>query len=187
MAEAGFVIIGCSARIVPDVVEAAQRGRNDFRIQNHLGLQYVFQNVRTIPQGGETASPRRPRTRSARDPDVAKRKTKHANQNQMWEAARLYGKEADKCQKARAYFMAVEARRCELEALLRIFDFVKNRRPKDRCYNLNGLIDRAFKRHWIPHDALRHWRRSRMYRSRLGFTAYASHGTVCTRFFSTNI
>jgi hypothetical protein len=49
MAEAGFVIIGSSARIVPAVVEAAQRGRNDFRIQNHRGLRYVFQNVRTIP------------------------------------------------------------------------------------------------------------------------------------------
>lgn len=94
-----------------------------------------------------------------RGTDVAKRKTKHANQNKMWEAARLYGKEADKCQKARAYFMAVVARGCKLEALLRIFDFVENRRPKDRCYNLNGLIDRAFERHWIPHDALRYWKK----------------------------
>jgi hypothetical protein len=91
---------------------------------------------------------------------MAKRKTKRVSQNKMWEAARLYRKEADKCTKARAYFMAIVARGCELEALLRIFDFVENRRPKDRCYNLNGLIDRAFKRHWIPHDALRHWKKA---------------------------
>lgn len=55
--------------------------------------------------------------------------------------------------------MAIVARGCEPEALLRIFDFVENRRPKDRCYNLNGLIDCAFKKHWIPHDALRYWKR----------------------------
>jgi hypothetical protein len=56
--------------------------------------------------------------------------------------------------------MAIVARGCELEALLRLFDFVENRRPKDRCYNLNGLIERAFKRHWIPHDALRYWKKA---------------------------
>jgi hypothetical protein len=78
----------------------------------------------------------------------------------MWDAARLYRKEADKCRKARAYFMAIVARGCELEALLRIYDFVDTRRPKDRCYNLKGLIDRAFKRHWIPHDALRYWKKA---------------------------
>jgi hypothetical protein len=87
-----------------------------------------------------------------------KRKTQRIYQNKMWEAARLYRKEADKCTKVRAYFMAIVARACELEALLRIFDFVENRQPKDRCYNLNALIDRAFKRHWIPHDALRYWK-----------------------------
>lgn len=76
----------------------------------------------------------------------------------MLEAARLYRKEADRCAKARAYFMAIVARGCELEALLRIFDFVESRRPKDRSYNLNTLIDRAFKRHWVPHDALRYWK-----------------------------
>jgi len=91
---------------------------------------------------------------------MAKRKEKRISQNKMWEAARLYRKEADKCTKVRAYFMAIVARGCELEALLRIFDFVENRRTKDRCYNLNALIDRAFKRHWIPHDALRHWRKA---------------------------
>jgi hypothetical protein len=90
---------------------------------------------------------------------MAKRKTKRIYQNKMWEAARLYRREADKCAKTRAYFMAVVARGCELEALLRIFDFVENRRTKDRCYNLNALIDRAFKRHWIPHDALRYWKK----------------------------
>lgn len=90
---------------------------------------------------------------------MAKRKTKRVYQNKMWEAARLYRREADKCCKARAYFMAIVARGCELEALLRIFDFVENRRPKDRCYNLNALVDRAFKRHWIPNDALRYWKK----------------------------
>jgi hypothetical protein len=90
---------------------------------------------------------------------VAKHKRKRIYQNKMWEAARIYRKEADKCRKARAYFMAIVARGCELEALLRIFDFVENRRPKDRSYNLNGLIDRAFKNHWIPHDALRYWKK----------------------------
>jgi len=78
----------------------------------------------------------------------------------MWQAARIYRNEADKCYRASAYFMAMVARGCELEALLHIFDFVENRRPKDRCYNLNALIDRAFKRHWVPHDALRHWRKA---------------------------
>jgi hypothetical protein len=90
---------------------------------------------------------------------MAKPKRKRIYPNKMWEAARIYRKEADKCSKAKAYFMAIVARSCELEALLRIFDFVENRRPKDRSYNLNGLIDRAFKRHWIPHDALSYWKK----------------------------
>jgi hypothetical protein len=89
---------------------------------------------------------------------MAKHKTKRVYQNKMWAAARLYCKEAEKCTKARAYFMAIVARGCELEALLRIFDFVESRHPKDRCYNVIALIDRAFKRHWIPHDALRYWK-----------------------------
>jgi hypothetical protein len=89
-----------------------------------------------------------------------KQKKKRIYQNKMWEAARLYCREAEKCTKARAYFMALVARGCELEALLRIFDFVENRRPKDRCYNFKELIDRAFKRHWIPHDALRYWKKA---------------------------
>jgi hypothetical protein len=88
--------------------------------------------------------------------DMSKRKRTY--QNKMWEAARLYRREADKCTEVRAYFMAIVARGCQLEALLRVFDFVENRRPKDRCYNLNSSIDRAFKRHWIPHDALRYWK-----------------------------
>jgi len=78
----------------------------------------------------------------------------------MWDAARFYRKEAAKCRKARAYFSAVVAQSCELEALLRIFDFVENSRPKDRCKNLYGLINRAFTRHWIPHDALRAWKKA---------------------------
>lgn len=82
---------------------------------------------------------------------------KRFNQNRAWEAARFYRKEAEKCSKARAYFSALVARCCELEALLRIFDFVETRRPKDRCKDLHCLINRAFTRHWIPHDALQHW------------------------------
>ena len=89
-----------------------------------------------------------------------KKRTKRVYQNKMWEAARFYCKEAEKCYKARAYFSAIVARGCELEALLRIFDFVENRRPEDRCQQLKWLIDRAFTRHWIPHDALRYWKKA---------------------------
>jgi hypothetical protein len=78
----------------------------------------------------------------------------------MWDAAKFYRAEAEKCFKAKAYFSAIVARSCELEALLRIFDFVENRRPKDRCKQLHGLINRAFARHWIPHDALRYWKKA---------------------------
>jgi hypothetical protein len=81
-------------------------------------------------------------------------------QQKMWGAARLYCKEAQKCYKGRAYFSALVARCCELEALLRIFDFVENSRPKDRCRDFYGLINRAFARHWIPHNALRHWKKT---------------------------
>lgn len=81
-------------------------------------------------------------------------------EEKMWEAARFYRKEAEKSYKAKAYFCALVARGCELEALLRIFDFVETRKVKDRCRNLNGLIDRAFKKHWVPHDALRYWKRT---------------------------
>lgn len=87
-----------------------------------------------------------------------KQKAKRVYQNKMWDAARLYRREAKKCYEARAYFSAIVTRGCELEALLRIFDFVQTRRPKDRCKNLHGLINRAFARHWIPHDALRYWK-----------------------------
>lgn len=89
-----------------------------------------------------------------------KQKTKRANPNKMWAAARFYCKEAERCRKSRAYFSAIVARACELEALLRIFDFVETRRPKDRCGQLKLLIDRAFARHWIPHDALQYWKRA---------------------------
>jgi hypothetical protein len=78
----------------------------------------------------------------------------------MWDAARFYCKEAEKCDKARAYFSAIVVRGCELEALLRIFDVVENRRPEGRCKQLFWLINRAFSRHWIPHDALRYWRKA---------------------------
>jgi hypothetical protein len=89
-----------------------------------------------------------------------KQKAKRVYQNKMWDAAKFYCKEAEKCYKARAYFSAIVARGCELEALLRIFDFVETRRPKDRCKNFYWLINRAFARHWIPHDALRYWRKT---------------------------
>lgn len=89
-----------------------------------------------------------------------KQKTKRVYQSKMWDAAGFYCREAEKCYKARAYFSAIVARGCELEALLRLFDFVENRRPKDRCKNLNGLINRALARHWIPHDGLRYWKKT---------------------------
>ena len=85
---------------------------------------------------------------------------KRVYQNKMWDAARFYCKEADRCRRAKAYFSAIVARGCELEALLRIFDFVENTRPKDRCTKLYWLINRAFARHWIPHDALRAWKKA---------------------------
>lgn len=89
------------------------------------------------------------------------RKTrKRVYQTRMWEAARFYRKEAEKSYKAKAYFCALVARGCELEALLRIFDLVETSKPKDRCGTLNGLINRAFKKHWIPHDALRYWKKT---------------------------
>jgi hypothetical protein len=72
----------------------------------------------------------------------------------------LYRKEAEKCYKVKAYFCTVVARGCELEALLRLFDIVESRRARDRCHNLNELINRAFKKHWIPHDALRYWNKT---------------------------
>jgi len=78
----------------------------------------------------------------------------------MWNAAKFYGKEAEKSYKAKAYFCALVARGCELEALLRIFDFVETKKPKDRCRDLYGLINRAFAKHWIPHDALRWWKKT---------------------------
>ena len=87
-------------------------------------------------------------------------KPKRVYQQKMWDAAQFYCKEAEKCYKARAYFSALVARSCELEALLRIFDFVENTRPKDRCQKLYWLINRALARHWIPHDALRHWKKT---------------------------
>jgi hypothetical protein len=87
-------------------------------------------------------------------------KTKRSSQKRMWDAAKLYHQEAEKCFKAKAYFCTMVARSCELEALLRIFDFVETRRPKDRCYNFHGLINRAFSKHWIPHDALRAWNKA---------------------------
>ena len=91
---------------------------------------------------------------------MAKVKTRRVYQNKMWDAARFYCKEAQKCYNARAYFAAIVVRGCELEALLRIFDFVENNRPKDRCKDLYRLINRAFARHWIPHDALRYWKKA---------------------------
>jgi hypothetical protein len=55
----------------------------------------------------------------------------------MWDAVQFYREEAEKCYKARADFFALVARGCELEALLRIFDFVESK-PKDRCRQFYG-------------------------------------------------
>lgn len=88
-----------------------------------------------------------------------KKKTPRVYTSRMWVAARMYRADAAKCYKARAYFSAVVASACQLEALLRIFDFVNARRARDRCHSLNGLINRAFLRHWIPHDGLSYWKR----------------------------
>ena len=89
-----------------------------------------------------------------------KQRVKRIYQQKMWDAARIYCKEAEKCYKAKAYFSAIVARGCELEALLRIFDFIDTRKAKNRCYNFNCLINRAFARHWVPHDALRAWKKA---------------------------
>lgn len=89
-----------------------------------------------------------------------KKKQKRVYQQKLWDAAKFYCKEAKKSHKARAYFCALVARGCELEALLRIFDFVETNKPKDRCRDLYGLINRALAKHWIPHDALRWWKKT---------------------------
>jgi hypothetical protein len=91
-----------------------------------------------------------------------KRRKKHKslNQEKMWNAARFYRREAERSHKARAYFCSLVARACELEALLRIFDLVETNKAKDRCRDLYGLINRAFIRHWVPHDALRWWKQT---------------------------
>jgi len=88
-----------------------------------------------------------------------KKKQKGVSQQRLWGAVLFYRKEAEKATKARAYFCALVARACELEALLRTFDVVETWYRRDRCRNMNALIDRAFARHWIPHDALRAWRK----------------------------
>jgi hypothetical protein len=89
-----------------------------------------------------------------------KYKPKRVYQRKLLDAAQFHSREAEKCYKARAYFSALVARGCELEALLRTFDFVENIRPKDRCQKFYLLINRAFTRHWIPHDALRQWNKA---------------------------
>jgi hypothetical protein len=89
---------------------------------------------------------------------MKRKKQKRAYQQKMWDAAKFYCKEAKKSHKAKAYFCALVARACELEALLRIFDLVETRRPIDGCRDFYGLINRAFAKHWVPHDALRWWK-----------------------------
>jgi hypothetical protein len=89
-----------------------------------------------------------------------KKRKKRLYQRKMWEAVELYRKDADKCYKARAYFSALVTRACELEALLRTFDFIETRRAKDRCHSFKGLVDRAFAKHWIPHDGLAYWKKT---------------------------
>jgi hypothetical protein len=89
-----------------------------------------------------------------------KKKQKRVYQQQMWDAAKFYCKEAERSHRAKAYFCALVARASELEALLRIFDFVETRKAKDRSRDLYGLINRAFMKHWVPHDALRWWKKT---------------------------
>ena len=89
-----------------------------------------------------------------------RKKHKRVYQQKMWDAARFYRREAEKSYKVKAYFCLLVARACELEALLRIYDLVETRKAKDRCHNLHGLINRAFAKHWIPHDALRWWKKT---------------------------
>jgi hypothetical protein len=89
-----------------------------------------------------------------------KKKRKRVYQQKMWDAAKFYCKDADKSYKAKAYFSALVTRASELEALLRIFDFVETRKPKDRCHSFKGLVDRAFAKHWIPHDGLTYWKKT---------------------------
>lgn len=91
---------------------------------------------------------------------VKRKKKERVFQQKMWDAAKFYCREAEKSYKAKAYFCALVARGCELEALLRIFDFVDARKPKDRCRDLFGLINRAIAKHWIPHDVLRWWKKT---------------------------
>lgn len=90
---------------------------------------------------------------------MSKKKRKRASQKRLWDAARLYRDEAERCFKAKAYFSTIVARGAQLEAILRLFDFVETESPADRCTKLYWLINRAFARHWIPHDGLRHWKR----------------------------
>jgi len=90
-------------------------------------------------------------------------KARRVYQNKMWEAARFYRSESKKCYRARAYFSATVAHAAELEAVLRIFDFVENPRLKDRCHEFCWPIKRAFARHWISHDALRYWKQTERY------------------------
>ena len=89
----------------------------------------------------------------------------------MWDAAKFYCKEAEKSHRAKAYFCALVARGCELEALLRIFDFVETKKTKDRCRDLYGLFNRAFAKHWIPHDALRWWKKTQKTNGRVAADA----------------
>lgn len=87
------------------------------------------------------------------------RRRRRVYSKKLWEAIWFYRKEAEKCFKARAYFSALIARACELEALLRTYDFMESR-PRDRCKDFYSLINRALKKHWIPNDALRYWKRT---------------------------
>ncbi len=86
-----------------------------------------------------------------------RQKQQRASPPRMWSAVYFYRDEAKRCMRSRAYFSALLAHAARLEALLRIFDFVDTPTPKDRAYKFSTLINRAFKRHWIPHDALRVW------------------------------
>ena len=127
------------------------------------GLATVSRAAAQLVLTGELEQDRRGRLTFWRIMPLGHHETEEAKavyQQKMWDAARLYCSDADKSDKAKAYFCTLVARCCELEALLRIFDFVENRKAKNRCHDLYGLINRAFKKHWIPHDALSWWKRN---------------------------
>jgi len=80
-----------------------------------------------------------------------------------------------------AYFCALVARGSELEALLRLFDFVETKKPKGRCRGLNGLINRAFASIGSRTMLCGGGRRHKIHRSNNAFTRFGRLETECAR------